>query len=215
MTERWVCKRCFADNNETDSACVRCGLIRGADATDADQAGWAAQPGTATPPPAEGGWRRWLRFWWIPAILVVLAVGYFTNARRGDDGGISDGGTLQVTDLRVGDCFDLTEETATEISEVDASPCTQAHEYEMFHIATWTDAGDTYPTEDAWFTFFLEDCGVAFGDYVGRSYETSVLDFAPFRPTEEGWDDGDRVVQCALVDPSNTELTETLRDAAR
>ena len=130
MTERWVCKRCFADNDETNSACQRCGLIRGAEATDADQAR-----------PADGGWRRWLRYWWIPAIVVALAVGYFTNARRGADGGITDGGTLQIADLRVGDCFDLTEATATEISEVDAKPCTDAHEYEMFHITTWTGAG--------------------------------------------------------------------------
>ena len=213
MTGRWVCKRCFADNDETDSACARCGLIRGADATDADQAGWAAQPSTA--PAAEGGWRRWLRFWWIPAIIVALAVGYFTNARRGDDGGINEGGTLQVGDLRVGDCFDLSEATATEISEVDAKPCTEAHEYEMFHITTWTGAGDAYPTDDEWVTFFLEDCTSGFADFVGHDYRTSELDFVPFTPTTEGWDDGARVVQCAVVDPSDTELTESLQDAAR
>ena len=215
MTERWVCKRCFADNDETNSACQRCGLIRGAEATDADQAGWAAESTSAAQPPAEGGWRRWLRYWWIPAILIALAVGYFTNARRGDDGGISEGGTLQVADLRVGDCFDLTEATATEISEVDAKPCTRAHEYEMFHITTWTDAQDTYPTDDEWGTFLLGDCTAAFADYVGRDYQASELDFVPFTPTEEGWDAGDRVVQCAVVDPSDAELTDSLRDASR
>ncbi len=48
MSERWVCKRCFADNEETDSACVRCGLLRGAEATESDQATWGSQPGTAS-----------------------------------------------------------------------------------------------------------------------------------------------------------------------
>jgi len=213
VTERWVCKRCFADNDETDSACARCGLIRGADATDADQAGWAAN--ASTQPPAQPAWRSWLRFWWIPAIVIALAVGYFTNARRGDDGGITDSGTLQVTDLRVGDCFDLSEATATEISEVDAKPCTQAHEYEMFHITTWTDAGDTYPTDDEWVTFFLDGCTTGFADYVGHDYRTSELEFVPFTPTEEGWADGGRRVQCAVVDPLDTDLTESLQDAAR
>ena len=215
MTERWVCKRCFADNDETNSACQRCGLIRGAEATDADQAGWAAEASTAQARPADGGWRRWLRYWWIPAIVVALAVGYFTNARRGADGGITDGGTLQIADLRVGDCFDLTEATATEISEVDAKPCTDAHEYEMFHITTWTGAGETYPTDDEWVSFFLQDCTTGFADFVGRDYQTSELDFVPFTPTEEGWGDGDRVVQCAVVDPLDTELTESLRNAER
>lgn len=214
MTERWVCKRCFADNDETNAACSRCGLIRGAESTDADQAGWAAAASSA-PAQSSGGWRRWLGYWWIPVILVVLAAGYFTQARRGDDGGITDSGTLQVTDLRVGDCFELTEETADEISEVDARPCTQAHAYEMFHIVTLAGADDAYPTEDAWFTFFLEECVSAFDGYVGLAYEDSLLEFAPFKPTEEAWDDGDRILQCALVDPSNAELTESLRNADR
>ena len=62
MSDRWVCKRCFADNEEADSACQRCGLIRGADATQADQTGWAAaQPGAEAPPAEQPGWRRWIR----------------------------------------------------------------------------------------------------------------------------------------------------------
>jgi hypothetical protein len=212
VTERWVCKRCFADNDETNAACERCGLTRGAEATDADQAGWAAaQPGAQ--PQAGGGWTPWLRFWWIPAIVIALAVGYFTQARRGDDGGITDGGTLQIQDLRVGDCF-VFEDTADEISEVDARPCGQPHRYEMFHIATWNAGGD-YPTEDAWFAFFIDACVPQFESYVGHDYQASQLDFVPFTPTEQGWDAGDRVVQCALVDPSEAELTESLRNANR
>jgi hypothetical protein len=212
VTERWVCKRCFADNDETNGACARCGLVRGAEATDADQAGWAAaQPSAQSR--MGGGWARWLRFWWIPAIVIALAVGFFTNARRGDDGGISEAGTLHVQDLRVGDCF-VFEESAEEISEVDARPCTDPHRYEIFHITPW-NAGGAYPTEDAWLTFLLDACIPEFEEYVGHRFDTSVLDFVPFTPTEEGWDAGDRVVQCALVDPNETELTESLRSVAR
>ena len=213
MNDRWVCKRCFADNDQASAACVRCGLIRGAEATESDQAGWAASQPSAQPR-AGGGWTGLLRFWWIPAIIIALAVGYFTTARRGDDGGISGAGTLQVDDLRVGDCF-VFEDTAEEFSEVDARPCTQSHKYELFHITTWTDAGAAYPTEDAWFGFFFEACVPAFISYVGHDYETSMLDFVPFTPTEAGWDAGDRVVQCALVDPFDTALTESLRGADR
>jgi hypothetical protein len=212
VTERWVCKRCFADNTETDAACARCGLIRGAEATDADQAGWAAQP--SAQPARAGGWHSWLRFWWIPAIVIALAVGYFTNARRGDDGGISEGGTLQVQDLRVGDCF-VFEETEEEFEAVEARPCTEAHRYEIFHIATWTDGGGAYPTDAAWDAFFAEACVPAFEDYVGRSYETSVLAILPFMPVEASWGAGGRAVQCALADPADSDLTESLRNADR
>jgi len=213
VNERWVCKRCYADNEEADSACARCGLIRGAESTDADQAGWAAaQP--AAQPKAGGGWTSLIRFWWIPAIVIALAVGYFTNARRGDDGAISEAGTLQVQDLQVGDCF-VFEETADEVSEVDALPCTEPHRYEIFHITRWTGSEDTYPAEDAWFSFFIQACVPPFNSYVGRVYEDSVLDFVPFTPTEEGWDAGDRVVQCALIDPITPEISESLRNSDR
>ena len=89
MNERWVCKRCFADNDETAAACHRCGLIRGAESTDADQTAWAAspQPEAAQTGDTRGGVvRQLLRFWWIPAAAIALAIGYFTTAQRGDDG---------------------------------------------------------------------------------------------------------------------------------
>jgi len=211
VTERWVCKRCFADNDETSSACTRCGLIRGAEATDADQTGWAAAQSAAAPQ-AEGGWKRWLKYWWIPAILIALAVGYFTQARRGGDGGITDGGTLQVQDLQVGDCFNSAD--ADEISEVDARPCTDTHEFELYHVATHPGSG-AFPTEDAWVTFIVDECTPAFASYVGLAYEASVLEIQPLLPTEAGWDDGDKVVQCLLLDPANQALTASMRDANR
>jgi putative regulator of septum formation len=213
VNERWVCKRCFADNDDASAACHRCGLTRGAEASQVDQQGWAERGG---PPvarqPAGAGWTRWIRFWWIPAVVIVLAVGYVTQARRDNGGGITDGGTLQVEDLRVGDCFDA--EDAEEISEVDAGPCTDPHAYEMFHLATWSGA-DAFPTDDAMVDFILQACIPVFEDYVGMDYESSAIDFVPFTPTEEGWNDGDRLIQCALVDPGNDQLTASLRNANR
>lgn len=211
MNERWVCKRCFADNNETDAACVRCGLTRGAESTPVDQATWASQASSpvATQQP---GWRRWIRFWWIPALAIFLAVGYLASARRDDGGEITAGGTLSIEDVRVGDCF--TFEEADEIGSVDARRCDEPHDYEMFHVATWT--GDSsYPTEDAMTDFVANACIPAFSEYVGRTYDASRLDFVHFVPLEQGWEDGDRVFQCAMFDPDAPELSESLRNANR
>jgi Septum formation len=211
MNERWVCKRCYADNEETDSTCVRCGLARGAESTQADQATWASQAGTttATQPP---GWQRWLRYWWIPVLAIVLVVGYVASARRDDSGVITSAGNLSIEDLRAGDCFDSDEEE--EISSVDAQPCDEPHQYEMFHLATWTGSSD-YPTEEAVIDFVVEECVPAFEAYVGRSFQSSRLDFLPVYPVEEGWNDGDRAFQCVLFDPEEAVLTESLRGANR
>lgn len=212
MNERWVCKRCYADNEGPASACVRCGLLRGAEATDADRASWAAETGAPQSATSAPSWQRYLRFWWIPALVVALAVGYLTTAKRDSGGEITGSGTLQIEDVRVGDCFDVGE--ADEVGEVNAGPCTDPHGYEMFHLARWNGA-DTYPSDDAMLDFIIDTCVPVFEAYVGMSYETSVIDFVPFTPTEEGWEDGDRVIQCALVDPGNERLTTSLRSANR
>ena len=98
MNERWVCKRCFADNDETAAACHRCGLIRGAESTDADQSRLgrvAAARGCRELATTRGGVvRQLLRFWWIPAAAIALGVGYFTTAQRGDDGTLSTAGNV-------------------------------------------------------------------------------------------------------------------------
>lgn len=208
MADRWVCKQCFADNEDADAACTRCGLARGALVDDTDRATWMQPAGTGR----GRDWSRLLRFWWIPVLVVVLAVGYLTTAQRDDAGAISDAGTLHIEDLRVGDCFDF--EDADEISDVEALPCSEPHGYELFHVATWSGR-DAYPDEEALVDFVIDTCVPAFDEYVGVAYEASVIDFVPFTPTEEGWDAGDRVIQCALIDPEQPRVTTSLRGADR
>jgi hypothetical protein len=170
MSDRWVCKRCFADNNETDAACQRCGLIRGADSSPADQTTWAAQ-GQAATATAEPGWRRWIRFWWIPALIVALLIGYLTSARRDDAGSLASAGNVSVDELREGDCFNSGDDQE-EISDVDGVPCTEAHEYEVFALATYEGDG-TYPPDAQLNSIFTEICEPEFEAYVGAPYATS------------------------------------------
>jgi Septum formation len=212
MNERWVCKRCFADNEAADGSCRHCGLARGSEATPADQATWAATRAEAAQPSRRPAW---LRYWWVPILALSLVVGYVVSVRRDDSGAISAGGTLAIEDLQVGDCFTLGEEEADAVSEVDAMPCDEAHEYELFHVATWNDPASGYPTEDAMLDFVVAECVPAFERYVGTGFEQSQLDFVQFVPLEEGWDAGDRVFQCALYDPASAQLTESLEGAGR
>ena len=238
MEGRWVCRRCFASNEPSATTCENCGLERGADPNqpapsgpDAVSAGagyaGAGQPQQPqpqwTPPqpePRTSWWQYLLRFGWVGVVVVVLAVGWYFSARRDNSGQITDGGSLQVTDLLVGDCFTLPDPDAAEVDEVDAKPCTETHEYELFHEGDV--AGDEYPSDAAFDAFLTEQCIPAFNSYVGLDYEVSVLDFIYFTPTGEGWDDGDHSVQCAAFDPHDTDpngppdpLTSSLRNAAR
>lgn len=214
MNERWVCKRCFADNQETDAACTRCGLLRGADATHADQGAWAT---AASTPEKRPGWQGLLRFWWIPLTVVVLAVGYLTSARRADDGSLTSAGNVDVTELRIGDCFSAGDEV--EIADVDGVPCDEPHQYEVFAVAD--HEGDVYPTEAEMDAIFESTCVAAFEPYVGADYATSSLYASMITPSESSWDDGDREYVCTLYEPVDetlvevVELTGSMRDSRR
>lgn len=207
MEERWVCRRCFAANNESDAACRQCGLQRDAELPPEEQAAAMQEHGATRA--AAPWWRRLLRFWWIPAIGLFLAVGYFTQARRDDSGQINTGGTLSIGDLQTGDCFDA--EDTDELADVQARPCTQSHQYELFHVATWTHGGGDYPSGAAVEQFVIDQCGPAYDAYVGTGAAADELEVLFITPTQESWDDGDRVIQCAVYDDARPELTESLR----
>jgi hypothetical protein len=207
VNERWVCKRCFADNDDTTSACQNCGLVRGSEATEADKTGWAAATAEAQQGP---GWQRWLRFWWVPALVVVLAVGYFTAARRDADGAINTAGTVSVEELRVGDCFNASDEE--EIADVDGTPCDQPHDYEIFAVTSHD--GGSYPTDNEMDVIFETTCIPAFESYVGVPYADSVIYASMITPSEGSWSDGDREFMCYLYEPTDDTLTENVAQTA-
>lgn len=208
MNERWVCRRCFNSNDGDVGACSQCGLARGSEVPAGDE----------TPPPAAqtgrgSSWSGLLRWAWIPVVIAVVAAGFFFAARRDDGGEIVGAGDMDVTELVAGDCFDLKDPSDEEINDVEAKPCTEPHEFEMFFVGDLPD-GD-FPEDSVINDFIESECLPAFADYVGLSYEESALDIFPLIPGFEGWNAGDHAVQCALFDPIDEALTESMRDAAR
>jgi hypothetical protein len=200
VNERWVCKRCFADNDDTNATCQRCGLLRGAEATESDQATWSAAQAATTGEAKPAGWTKWLRLWWIPAIAIVLAVGYFATARRGSSGEIENGGSLSAFDIEVGDCFGV-EEEGEQIADVDAVPCAQPHVYEAYHVADHETAA--FPTQAELDAIFDQLCVASFEPYVGAPYDTSAVWANFMTPSEESYADGDREYVCYLFEPAD------------
>ena len=209
MNERWVCKRCFTSNDGGTSVCSNCGLARGSEAPAGDVAAAAAAP---QPGPASR-WSWLLRFWWVGLVIIVLIGGAIFAARRDEGGQIVGAGDLQVFDLEPGDCFDLKAPADEEVTDVDAKPCNEAHEFEMFHITTLPD-GD-YPDEATFVGHLERECLPAFADFVGATYQESRLDIYWLTPTEPGWGAGDREMQCAVFDPLDEELTESMEGSLR
>jgi Septum formation len=170
---------------------------------------------TAAPLPPRPLWRRIpIRLAIIGAIIVAGAIGGFiTNATRSSEGDITKSGDLVSNDLRVGDCWDMKDRSATTVDNVVARPCHESHEYEVIFVGSV--AGETYPTDDAFQAFVENACLPAFGTYIGKAYEDSALDVSWLYPDPETWKSGDRTVECSAYDPDNSTLTASVRGAAR
>lgn len=151
----------------------------------------------------------------IVILFVVIGgvVAWYSNAARSSSGAINKSGDLTVTDLRVGDCFDLKSTDATTVNNVTARPCSEQHQHELFYSGSMLDG--SYPDDSTFSSYVAANCGPAFGSYVGMPYQSSSLDVYYFTPTSASWSDGNRTVECAVYDPSNAHLTVSLKGATR
>ncbi|MFC3998499.1 septum formation family protein [Nocardiopsis sediminis] len=115
-----------------------------------------------------------------------------------------------VFDIAVGDC--LNDGAATgEVTEVPTIGCDQPHDSEVYHEFESTAAAFDQTAID---TEAEEGCQAAFEPFVGFPYETSVLYFSWYAPTQESWDSGDREIDC-LIYEEGVQTTGTLAGAAR
>jgi len=165
----------------------------------------------AAAPAATPFWRRIPVGWLIFAVLIAggAITGWYFNASRSTTGEITKAGDMTAADLRVGDCFDLKDPAANEIEDVTAGPCTAAHEFEMFFVGTMP--GGDFPAETVFEAYVNDNCGPAFGTYVGKPYADSELSMYWLAPTEEGWRSGDHSVQCAVYHPRVHVQTQSLK----
>jgi hypothetical protein len=214
--DRWVCKRCFASNEGDVSACSACGWARGEvlDAADSPSSVPAFAPPSGPVRPAPW-WRPLLRYWWILAIVAVgsyALVTFLGQARRDANGSITTAGSMTLSELRVGDCFDAPSDGT--ISRVTGRPCADAHRFELFAIAS-DSVDQAYPDDATMGTFLASACIPAFTEYVGSAYGTSSLEILPVTPTADGWSRGDRTFFCAVFDPDRSQLSGSLRGASR
>jgi hypothetical protein len=115
-----------------------------------------------------------------------------------------------VFDLSVGDCFD-DPSNFEEVSSVEVVECTEPHDNEVY--ADRTVANASFPGIQAMQVEADEMCLEDFGTFVGTRWEDSLLDYGWLHPTEDSWDDGDRIVTCFLYNTDFQKLTRSMENS--
>lgn len=125
------------------------------------------------------------------------------------------GGTVNVFDLRVGDCLDQPAESADgTIVDLIRRDCAEAHALEVIAIVQ-VPGGPTYPGADAVSASAEAQCRTAFTSYVGTTPEASVYDGIWYAVTAEGWQGGDRAIDCLAVADDESPMTGSVKGANR
>jgi hypothetical protein len=75
--------------------------------------------------------------------------------------------------------------------------------------------GGDFPGDQAIEKFAEQSCVAHFKDYVGIPLRDSEFDYFSYLPSEDSWNDGDRVVTCGVVDPDLKKLTGSARGVRR
>ena len=186
--------------------------------------------GWAPPPPTRGGLR-----WWAVALI---AAGTFVAG--GFSGGVvavvlwatfgveqapvtttvGPDGEITPFIAEVGTCVDgdvhIDFSGVPAVSRITgAVPCGGSHDLEVFAaIDAPVGATNRYPEVDLSY-FGDEACMLAFGPYIGTTYEASELEFIAAVPSSGAWAEGEREVRCLLFHMDGLILTGSSRSSRR
>ncbi len=97
-----------------------------------------------------------------------------------------------------GDCVDLDVDSSV-VDKVNGFDCAKEHDAEVYFKGNVAGQGeyDAAAVEQA----AIDLCLAKFASFVGIEYFESTLDVYYVYPKQEGWDEGDRAVTCAVFTP--------------
>jgi hypothetical protein len=123
-------------------------------------------------------------------------------------------GAVDPFDVALGDCVEQPvssdSEQVEEVEEVQAVPCGEPHDGEVFAVFDLPD-GD-FPGEEQVAAAGEDRCVEEFATFVGTAYEQSQYDITSLFPTRESWEkEGDREYVCIVVAPEGQQATGSLK----
>lgn len=152
----------------------------------------------------------------VVAVLVFVVLGVTAALVVRGVSGLS-----LVNNLEAGECVenffdDGNNGEFEEVFFVGTTDCGNPHAYEVIATTDLLWAEGAYPgTEEAYFDG-EELCLNRYNDFVGGDFWTSPHDLVTFVPTPDGWEQGDRSVQCLVGYADGfTTITGSLEDAGR
>ena len=122
------------------------------------------------------------------------------------------GRTIHSTELQVGDCFSYSD-ASTQVGDVEVVDCSAPHLYEVYNNYQITQS--TFPDTSTMESEQRTACYDTFETYVGTSYDRSQYDATTLTPTEASWAQGDRTITCILKTKDGSEITGSLKGAAK
>lgn len=114
------------------------------------------------------------------------------------------GGLSGTESLEVGDCFNSSQLTGTgsvvELTDVDVVACDEPHLGETFATVDYAaKTGGSFPGNPALARFAAERCAPEMEAFVDGDPLDSGFDLTAITPNEDGWEAGDRTIECTLV----------------
>lgn len=119
----------------------------------------------------------------------------------------------QVATVDAGACSNVSD-LEGELTEIPTVDCGEAHDAQFIHVFDIDQDGD-FPGADAINAAAQEGCLAGFEDFIGLSYEESVLELQWIPPNEDTWGPAnDRQVLCVAFLTDGTTTTESWEGAA-
>ena len=140
------------------------------------------------------------------------------DSTRYGTGELVESGVVVVQVLKIGDCVqfpaeykELAPDDSINVKSMVAVPCTELHDAELYSIKTLNLS--EYPGEDALYGELSDFCIDDYVAYTGTEFDTSnPHNILPVVPLEEGWNAGDKAVQCFATMKNDEPLGATIKN---
>jgi len=151
---------------------------------------------------------------WRDSELAYMEGTLNTNKALAFVGGGTAGGSVPETtvaaggtgeELEIGDCIDDDQmQLYVDGADYSTVSCAEPHDNEVYYVHEFGDVA--YPGEDALINEIASVCLTQFEGYVGRDYETSVLEYTGSWPDETLWNSGYRYSRCLVYEMDLNKL---------